>query len=64
MPKTNIGLVEYCRAQLGKPYWYGTYGQTATERLYHDKKKQYPSYYTASNFMQQLGQRVHDCIVV
>lgn len=21
--KTNIGLVEYCKAQLGKPYWFG-----------------------------------------
>ena len=60
--KTNTGLVEYCRAQLGKPYWYGTYGQTATIKLYEEKKKQYPGYYTASNFTQQLGQRVHDCV--
>ena len=30
MTKTNAGLVEYCRAQLGLPYWYGTFGQTAS----------------------------------
>ena len=27
MSKTNTGLVEYAKAQLGKPYWYGTFGQ-------------------------------------
>lgn len=20
--KTNLGLVEYCKAQLGRPYWF------------------------------------------
>ena len=28
--KTATGLVEYAIAQLGKPYWYGTFGQTAS----------------------------------
>lgn len=64
--KTNKGLVEYAKAQLGKPYWYGTFGNTATKSLYSVKKKQYPSYYNQSNyrvgFTQQYGQRVHDCI--
>lgn len=60
--KTNIGLVEYCKAQLGKPYWWGTFGQTATESLYNQKKKQYPRYYTANDFKSQFGQRVHDCV--
>lgn len=62
MSKTNTGLVEYAKAQLGKPYWFGTFGQTATENLYQSKKKQYPNYYTASDFKSQYGQRVHDCI--
>ena len=62
MSKTNIGLVEYAKAQLGKPYWYGTFGQTATELLHKSKKKQYPNYYTATDFQLQYGQKVHDCI--
>lgn len=62
MIKTNTGLVAYAKAQLGLPYWYGTYGQTATEALYTSKKKQYPSYYTATDFTKQYGKRVHDCV--
>lgn len=61
MEKTNTGLVIYAEKQLGRPYWYGTYGQTATKALYEGKKKQYPQYYTAKDFEAQLGQRVHDC---
>ena len=59
--KTNSGLIEYAAAQVGKPYWYGCYGQTATAALYASKKAQYPSYYTASDFTSQYGKRVHDC---
>jgi cell wall-associated NlpC family hydrolase len=60
--KTNTGLVEYARAQLGLPYWYGTYGQTASASLFAQKQKQYPNYYTASDFPSQYGKRVHDCV--
>ena len=59
--KTNSGLVKYAKAQVGKPYWYGTYGQTATAALLKSKKAQYPSYYTAADFESQIGKRVHDC---
>lgn len=59
--KTNSGLITYAAAQIGKPYWYGCYGQTATAALLESKKASYPSYYTASDFESQLGQRVHDC---
>ena len=62
MAKTNSGLIAYALAQLGKPYWWGTFGQTASSSLYASKRKQYPSYYTASDFPKQYGQRVHDCI--
>lgn len=60
--KTNLGLIEYCKAQLGKPYWYGTFGQIATEGLLRQKSVQYPTYYTADDYMQQYGQKVHDCV--
>lgn len=66
MAKTNIGLVEYAKAQLNKPYWYGTFGNTATEALYKSKAAQYPKYYKRSNYNQgwahQYGERVHDCV--
>lgn len=62
MKKTNEGLVEYAKAQLTKPYWFGCFGQEASETLYYTKKKQYPDYYTASDFKSQYGKRVHDCI--
>lgn len=61
-PKTNLGLVTYCKAQLGKPYWYGTFGHTATAALYMYNKKRLPDYYKDSDFTSQIGQRVHDCI--
>jgi hypothetical protein len=60
--KTNTGLITYCKAQVGCPYWYGTYGQNATATLYDRKRKQYPRYYSASDFASQYGQRVHDCV--
>lgn len=62
MSKTNIGLVEYAKCQLGKPYWYGTFGQKATISLLNSKKKQYPKYYRASDFKGQIGSKVFDCI--
>jgi len=63
MAKTNLGLVEYARKQVGRPYWYGTFGNIASPVLYSAKKKQYPAYYASwSDFPEQFGQRVHDCI--
>ena len=62
MRKTANGLVLYAKAQVGKPYWYGTFGQKSTTELYKQKKAQYPSYYTASDYSEQLGHKVHDCI--
>lgn len=59
--KTGQGLVEYALAQLGRPYWWGTFGQRADAALYAQKKAQYPAYYTAADFHNQYGQKVHDC---
>lgn len=59
--KTAAYICDYARAQLGRPYWFGTFGQTASAALYQSKKKQYPSQYKASDFPSQYGKRVHDC---
>ena len=60
--KTGKGLAEYAIAQLGRPYWWGCFGQSADGALYARKKKQYPVYYTAADFAAQYGQKVHDCV--
>lgn len=65
MSKTASGLVAYAKAQLGKPYWYGTFGNTATKSLLTAKTNQYPAHYTngrMDKYNSQLGQRVHDCV--
>ena len=59
--KTQNGLIEYANAQLGLPYWNGTFGQTASAALYEYEKARHPKYYTASDFPSQYGKRVHDC---
>lgn len=63
--KTNTGLVNYAIAQLGKPYWYGTYGQKGAADLLSYKARQYPSMYTATrlaNCRKQYNIKVHDCV--
>ena len=60
--KTGRGLAAYCKVQLGGPYWWGTFGQISTPELLAQKRQQYPSYYQAADFEQQLGRRVHDCV--
>lgn len=63
--KTNIGLVAYAKAQLGRPYWYGCFGQKSTSELLTSKARQYPTLYTAArvaNARKQYGVKVHDCI--
>ena len=60
MQKTASGLVEYAKAQLGRPYWYGTFGQATSKSLYNQKKAQYPNYYK----WEYAGEtaKVHDCV--
>lgn len=63
--KTNTGLVAYAKAQIGKPYWFGTFGQAGNSSLLTQKARQYPAEYTAaivSNSKNQFGIKVHDCI--
>ena len=63
--KTSAGLVEYATAQLGKPYWYGTFGNTATHDLLERKTAQYPAHYQKERmdrYKSDIGERVHDCV--
>ena len=60
--KTGKGLAEYALAQLGRPYWWGCFGQVASAALYEQKKKQYPAWYTAADFPSQYRKKVHDCV--
>ena len=62
MEKTARGLVEYAIAQLGRPYWYGTFGQMAFPALYIQKKKQYPQRYEWEYTPGAEGKKVHDCV--
>ena len=60
MEKTARGLVEYAKAQLGRPYWYGTFGQAASKPLYNEKKNRYPNYYQW-DYTGEIA-KVHDCV--
>lgn len=60
--KTGTGLAAYAKAQLGKPYWWGTFGQVASAALLAQKRAQYPESYRGSQYAYQFGQRVHDCV--
>ena len=60
MEKTARGLVEYAIAQLGKPYWYGTFGQAASKSLHDQKKRQYPKQYEWDYAGETA--KVHDCV--
>ena len=52
--KNNIELVDYCKKlyEAGARYWFGTFGQVASESLWKTKKTQYPSQYKSSRDAQ------------
>lgn len=65
---TNVGLVEYCKAQVGNPYIYGTFGQIGNAKLLSSKHEQYPNYVTAkrveivkANPSKYFDKPWHDC---
>lgn len=60
MEKTAKGLVEYAMAQLGRPYWYGAFGQAASKEFYEQKKNQYPRQYGWEYDGETA--KVHDCV--
>ena len=59
----NTEFASYCKSKVGCYYWFGTFGQMASRALYNEKKKQYPKYYTASDFDKQISnpKQVFDC---
>ena len=65
--KTTSGLLAYATAQIGRPYWFGTFGNTSGADLLAYKRAQYPDMYDTSivggeAFEDQYGKRVHDCV--
>ena len=60
--KNNIELVQYAKAMVGLPYWYGCFGQIGSKSLHDYKRKQYPDYYCSNDYPSQYGKRVHDCV--
>lgn len=65
MAKTSAGLVAHAAAQVGCPYWWGTFGQVATEALLNAKATQYPEQFADNRKTiarsRHLGKRVYDC---
>lgn len=61
MAITSDYLVSYCRQQIGKPYWNGTFGQAASKSLYNQKKAQLPKEYLWPYDKSVEGIKVHDC---
>lgn len=59
----NVEFANYCKSKVGCFYWMGTFGQRGTQALFNEKKKMYPSYYTASDFPAQIkaNKQVFDC---
>ena len=62
----NLELVDYCKAQLGRPYWFGTFGQLANAKVWSSNAKRYPKYYSDARKAKavergDMGVKVHDC---
>lgn len=55
--------LDFIKSQVDCYYWYGTFGQKASKALYNEKKAQYPKYYTASDFDEQIAKpkACYDC---
>lgn len=63
--KTGAGLAAYAESHIGDCYWWGTFGQIASQELLDYKKKQYPDVYNSplySDAESQFGKRVFDCV--
>ena len=48
--KSSEYLVKYVEAQLGRPYWRGTFGQHASPALLAYERKRFPDSYKAADF--------------
>lgn len=56
-------FIKFVKSKMGCYYWFGTFGQKASKALYAEKKKQYPKYYTASDYDKQIAnpKQCFDC---
>ena len=59
--KTNLELVEYCKKQVGRPYWLGGFGQAASKDLYDQNKNRLEYGPWEGDYEKAAGQKVHDC---
>lgn len=53
-------LVDYCKKQVGRPYWNGGIGQMASIGLYKQNKDRL-NYGDWSIYADDVGKKVHDC---
>lgn len=55
-------FLKFIRSAYGY-YWFGTFGQKASQALFNEKKKQYPNQYKASDFSSQIAnpKPCYDC---
>ena len=62
--KTCSGLVQYANAHIGCPYWWGTFGTTASQALLSFKLAQYPDWYSPKQaaLANDFGKQVFDCV--
>ena len=63
MKKSVNEFIDFVTGAIGCYYWFGTFGQTASANLYAEKKKQYPNYYNANDYAEQIKnpKRCFDC---
>lgn len=66
MALNNLGLVKFAEymVSVNAPYWFGTYGQIGSEKVYQDCSERYKSQYekwSKESFVKQYGQKVADC---
>lgn len=65
--KSAAGMAAYAQAHLGCPYWWGTFGNTASQALLDAKIYQYPDWKSHSggisrDYTLDFGKQVFDCV--
>lgn len=65
--KSGAGMAAYAEAHLNCPYWWGTFGNIASQALLDAKIYQYPDFKahsggTSRDYTLDFGQQVFDCV--
>lgn len=65
--KSAAGMAAYALAHIGDPYWWGTFGNTASQALLDAKIYQYPDFKAHSggssrDYTLDFGKQVFDCV--